>query len=381
MNFNAAIDRKNTGSRKWDAVPINPDAIPMWVADMDFACPTQVMEAMRQRCSHPVFGYSLEPEEFRRSIAHWQKTRHGWDIGDSHVMANTSVVPALYCAVRAFTQPGDQVLIMRPLYGPFTLATENQGRVAVSANLLETPNGWEIDFEALERLAAQPKTKMMFLCNPHNPVGRVYTRQELERIYEICQNYGLVLCVDEIHADFVYPGHTHVPMGSLHTKGVLTMASPSKTFNLASVRVSYVICGDEELWEKFSRDAQYTGLDTVSIFGHIATAAAYTHGADYVDEMMAHLEKNVDILEQELKTIPQIRFHRPQGTYLMWLNCRSLGMHNQELVEFFAWKAGVAFTGGTFFGPEGDGFVRMNLACTEATLRRALRQIRKALAE
>lgn len=378
-DFEQAVDRRNTNSTKWDNIPVNPNAIPMWVADMDFLCPPEVAQAIRQRLDHEIFGYTPEPKEFRQAVSNWQKTRHNWDIGDAHVMGVTSVVPAMFCAVRAYTQPGDKVLVQRPVYGPFTRSIVEQGREAVSSGLVQTADGWEIDFVDLEQKLSDPAVKMMFLCNPHNPVGRVYTRQELEKIYELCQKHNVVIFADEIHSDFVYADHTHVSMGSLHTKGVITAIAPSKTFNLASLKTAVMICADEELWGPFKKDGELTGLGNVNIFGHIATVAAYTHGAAYVDAMMQHLTENVEILCRELETIPQINMMKPEGTYLMWLDCRALGLKNDELVAFFANEAGVSMNGGTFFGPEGDGFVRMNIACPHATVCQAMQQIRSAV--
>ena len=378
-DFEQAVNRRNTNSTKWDNIPVNPNAIPMWVADMDFLCPPEVAQAIRQRLDHEIFGYTPEPKEFRQAVSNWQKTRHNWDIGDAHVMGVTSVVPAMFCAVRAYTQPGDKVLVQRPVYGPFTRSIVEQGREAVSSGLVQTADGWEIDFVDLEQKLSDPAVKMMFLCNPHNPVGRVYTRQELEKIYDLCQKHNVVIFADEIHSDFVYAGHTHVSMGALHTKGVITAIAPSKTFNLASLKTAVMICADEELWGPFKKDGELTGLGNVNIFGHIATVAAYEHGAAYVDAMMQHLTENVEILCRELETIPQINMMKPEGTYLMWLDCRALGLKNDELVAFFANEAGVSMNGGTFFGPEGDGFVRMNIACPHATVCQAMQQIRSAV--
>jgi cystathionine beta-lyase len=378
-DFEQAVNRRNTNSTRWDNIPVNPNAIPMWVADMDFLCPPEVAQAIRQRLDHEIFGYTPEPKEFRQAVSNWQKTRHNWDIGDAHVMGVTSVVPAMFCAVRAYTQPGDKVLVQRPVYGPFTRSIVEQGREAISSGLVQTADGWEIDFEDLAEKLSDPAVKMMFLCNPHNPVGRVYTRQELEKIYELCQKHNVVIFADEIHSDFVYAGHTHVSMGALHTKGVITAIAPSKTFNLASLKTAVMICADEELWGPFKKDGELTGLGNVNIFGHIATVAAYTHGAAYVDAMMQHLTENVEILCRELETIPQINMMKPEGTYLMWLDCRALGLKNDELVAFFANEAGVSMNGGTFFGPEGDGFVRMNIACPHATVCQAMKQIRSAV--
>lgn len=378
-NFDQIVDRKNTNCIKWDRVPVNPQALPVWVADMDFPCLPEIAQAIRERLDHEIFGYTPEPAEFRQSIVDWQMKRHGWDISSAKIMGATSVVPAMYSIVRTFTEPGDKVLLLRPLYGPFTKATVDQGREVASSALLRTEEGWKIDFEDLARKAADPKVKLMFLCNPHNPVGRVYTKEELEQVYQICRTNGVIIAEDEIHSDFIYKGYKHIPLQSLHTEGVITMTAPSKTFNLAALKTAMVICQDDALWEKFSKDAKCTGLDNVSLFGHIATVAAYSNGAAYVDAMVEYLEENLNLVCKELQTMPQISMVRPQGTYLLWLDCTSLGLHNKELMEFFANEAGVTFSEGASFGPEGDGWLRMNIACPRSILTEALARMRKAL--
>jgi cystathionine beta-lyase len=207
----------------------------------------------------------------------------------------------------------------------------------------------------------------------------VYTKEELEQVYQICRTNGVIIAEDEIHSDFIYKGYKHIPLQSLHTEGVITMTAPSKTFNLAALKTAMVICQDDALWEKFSKDAKCTGLDNVSLFGHIATVAAYSNGAAYVDAMVEYLEENLNLVCKELQTMPQISMVRPQGTYLLWLDCTSLGLHNKELMDFFANEAGVTFSEGTSFGPEGDGWLRMNIACPRSILTEALARMRKAL--
>ncbi len=377
-NFNEIIQRKGTDSVKWDTIPGNPDAIAMWVADMDFRCPKPVIDKVMEKAAFGIYAYNIIPPSFRASTAGWQRRRHGWDIADAQVIPMSSVVPALYTAVAAFTEPGDKVILQRPVYGPFTGAIESQGR-EVSNNALRLENGrYEIDFADLEERAKDPKAKLMLLCSPHNPVGRVFTREELERIGKICEENHVILFADEIHGDFVYPGATHIPAGMVCNRCLVAVA-PSKTFNLASMKCAAVITQDPELAEKFKSVLALSHADNLNMLGMYAYIAAYEQGDEYIDQLLVHLEGNIRYLTAYLKEhLPQIHLIQPEGTYLMWLDCRELGKTQQELTQFFTWDAGVAMNEGNWFGPEGEGFVRMNLACPRPTLEEALRRIRKA---
>ncbi len=377
-NFNEIIRRIGTDSVKWDTIPGNPDAIAMWVADMDFRCPKPVIDKVMEKAAFGIYAYNIVPPSFRASTAGWQLRRHGWDIGDAQVIPMSSVVPALYTAVAAFTEPGDKVILQRPVYGPFTACIESQGR-QVSNNALRLEKGrYEIDFEDLEERAKDPGTKLMLLCSPHNPVGRVFTRQEVERIGRICEENNVILFADEIHADFVYPGAVHTPAGMVCEKCMVAVA-PSKTFNLASMKCASVITQDKELAEKFKKVLALSHADNLNMLGMYAYIAAYEQGDEYIDQLLVHLQGNIAYLAAYLKEhLPKIHLIQPEGTYLMWLDCRELGKTQQELTQFFTWDAGVAMNEGNWFGPEGEGFVRMNLACPRPTLEEALRRIRKA---
>ena len=381
-DFNTYLDRRHTDSVKWDHIPDNPAAIPMWVADMDFRCPEPVIAALREKVDFGVFAYTATPPAFREATARWQRVRHGWDLGDAAVIPITSVVPALYTAVAAFTKPGQKVILQRPVYGPFTGAIEQQGRV-VSNNALRLECGrYTMDFADLERRAADPDAKLMFLCNPHNPVGLVFTREELEQVAEICTRNGVVLFSDEIHADFQYPGQSHIPILSLTphlAQCCLTAIAPSKTFNLAAMKAAAVLSSNPDLAEPFQKALALNHADNLNMLGVYAYIAAYQHGDEYLDQLLQHLGGNVDCLRKRLAAeMPRIRLIEPEGTYLMWLDCRDLGMDQAKLHAFFTWEAGVALNDGDWFGPEGEGFVRMNLACTRGTLNRALDQIAAA---
>ena len=384
-DFDRVIDRKNTFSSKWDNVGPrigNPDALPMWVADMDFPAPQPVVDAVRKRAESGIYGYAFLPPEFRQATARWMKVRHGWDIGQAHVLYTTSILPILFSAVQAYTQPGDKVIVQRPVYYPFLQAVENQGR-EVSSNSLRLVNGrYEMDFDDLERRAADPKAKIMFLCSPHNPVGRVFTEQELRRVGEICLANHVLVISDEVHSDFVYPGHKHIPMASLSdafAQNTITAVSTSKTFNTAGLRTAAMITHSDAIREVMEPVLANNRVMSISTFGLDAYVAAYNGGEEYVEQLLTYLAGNIAYLDSTLKAdMPKIRLIQPGGTYLMWLDCRELGMDDAALDDFFTNKAAVGLDKGFWFGPEGSGFMRMNVACPRATLEEAMRRLREA---
>lgn len=381
-DFDQIIERRNTYSSKWDNVGPrvgNPDALPMWVADMDFRVPEPVIEALRRRVEHGIFGYPFLPAEFRQAVQRWMRVRHGWDISCEHVIFCSGIVSALYNAVQALTKPGEKVLIQQPVYYPFSDSTRDNGR-QISANPLLLKNGrYEIDFADLEARAADPDTHLMILCNPHNPVGRVYTREELLRIGQICLRHGVTILSDEIHSDFIYPGHRHIPMASLSPEIAhitITAVAPSKTFNLAGLRTAALIVSDPELRKTLSHTFDQNRSACVNTFGLDAFIAAYTQGEEYLDQLLDYLWGNVQYLDQYLKEhMPKIRLIAPEGTYLMWLDCRELGLDDEALDRFFIYDAAVAVDRGHWFGAGGSGFMRLNIACPRATVTQALTQL------
>lgn len=381
-HFDEIINRKGTGCEKWDGAAEaggNPDALPMWVADTDFRCPTPVVEAVTARAAHGIFGYCQENPRFQQVTAQWQRERHGWDIGDGTILFSSSVVPAIFTAVQAFTQPGDKVIVQRPVYYPFMAAVEDQGRMVSNNALILKEGHYEIDFDDLERRASDPDAKLMILCSPHNPVSRVFTRDELTKIGSICRKHDVVLFSDEIHGDIVFQGHRHIPIASISSEIAqicLTAVSPSKTFNVAGLRAAAVIIHNPELLEKFQIVLRRNRSASLSVFGQAAYIAAYGHCADYADQLVAYLQENVAYLQDFLEDhMPKIHLIRPEGTYLMWLDCRELGLEDEALEHFFAWDAGLALDMGSWFGPEGSGFARMNIACPKAYLQQAMRQL------
>lgn len=383
-DFDEVIERRGTRSSKWDNVGPrvgNPNALPMWVADMDFRCPKPVVDAVVKMAEFGIFGYPFVTAEFREAVTDWVNKRHGWKADPNHVIYAASVNPGLFTAVQTFTEEGDGVILQQPLYYPFADAVRENSR-EIKNNALILKNGhYEIDFENLEELAKDPKTKLMLLCNPHNPTSRVLTKDELLKIGEICCRNNVVIFSDEIHSDFVYEGHKHIPIASLSeefAQNTITAFAPSKTFNLAGLRTASLIIPNPELRNAMSKKFSANRSASESAIGIEAFIAAYRHGEEYLEQLLVYLQKNIAFLDSYLKEhTPKIRLIKPEGTYLMWLDCREMGMNRDELNDFFTQKAEVAMDQGFWFGEGGDGFVRMNIACPLSTLKKALTQIRR----
>lgn len=381
-NFDEVISRKGTISSKWDDVGPrvgNPDALPMWVADMDFRCPQPVIDAMIRRAQSGIYGYPYLTPEFHKATQGWVKRRHNWDIEREWVIFAASIIPALFTAVQALTDPGDKVIIQRPVYYPFTYAIENNGR-EVSNNALVLEDGsYQVDFADLEEKCADPKAKLLLLCNPHNPVCKVFTKDELEKIGNICRKHNVIVVADEIHSDFIFKGHSHVPMASISPEiadNTITALAPSKTFNLAGMRSACLIIKNEQLRKTLAKRFADNRSALIPTFGLDAYIAAYNECDEYVDQVVPYIEANADFLSSYLKkNMPKIKMQKPQGTYLMWLDCRDLGLSDEALDDFFIYKAGVALDRGHWFGTEGSGFMRMNVACPRSTVEEALRRI------
>jgi len=385
FDFDNAPDRRNTGSLKWDFCESRyglEGVIPMWIADMDFACPPPVVEAIRQRAEHPVYGYPCNPSSYWNSVIHWLKERHGWDVRREWLTKAPGVVPAINLCVQAFTRPGDGVVIQTPVYHPFHSAVDNNGRLLIRNPLRREAGRWIMDFEDLEK-KIDPRTRLFILCNPHNPVGRVWTRDELERLAEICIRRDLILVADEIHGDLVPGRRRYVPAASISpalAERTMTCLAPSKTFNVAGLSTSVVIASDPGLRAVFDGCAEKAGLIMGNVFGIVALEAAYAHGGEWLDQILPYIEANMDFARDFIQTrVPPLAFLKPEATYLALLDCRGLEMEQEALDAFFLRKAGVLFDGGPGFGEELHGFERMNLACPRSLLREALERIEKAV--
>ena len=384
-DFDKIIDRTGTESLKWvypRKVLKVEDAIPMWVADMDFEAPPAVVEAIRNRAAHGVYGYPLIPPSFWQAAIGWLKRRHGWEIRKDWMAKTPGIVPALNYSVRAFTKPGDGVIIQTPVYFPFYHAVENNGRRVVRNALRFDGRRYTMDLEDLERKLDEG-SRMLILCSPHNPVGRVWTRDELEALGRLAKERDLVVVSDEIHADLVYSGHRHHVLAALSSDladRTVTCIAPSKTFNIPGLSTAVVIASNPKLLGAFKDETERAGFELGQVFGIIGFEAAYSQGDDWLDELLPYLEANVDFMEKFLEAqIPAIRLVRPEGTYLALLDCRGLGLEPAALNDFFLNKARVYFSDGVLFGEEAAGFVRINFGCPRALLVEALERIERAV--
>lgn len=384
-NFDETIDRTGTDSIKYDATKAFLGAegiIPMWVADMDFRTPSFIVEAMKARMNHEIFAYTFRSDSYIESVMNWLQRRHQWGVPKEAVLFSPGVVPAVNIAVLAYTQPGDRIITQPPVYFPFFHAVNDHGRELVYNPLILKEGRLYMDFENLE-MEAKKGAKMLILSSPHNPGGSVWTQEELRTMAEICLRYNILILSDEIHCDLILPGYKHTPTASLSAEiadQCITTIAASKTFNLSGLSTSTVIITHAELREKFKTTLDALHIGGGNIFGSVATQAAYTYGDEWVDALMVYLSENLDILEEYLqKHIPQIKMVRPEATFLVWLDCRELGMKDKELNHFFLTKAKLGLNPGTMFGPGGSGFMRMNVACTKATLMQALEGLHHAL--
>ena len=384
-DFDRVIDRERTCSLKYDLCPVELglyDVIPMWVADMDFEVAPAIVEAVRKRAGHPVYGYPRIPDSYWEAIRHWLRTRHGWEVPREWLSKSPGIVTALNLCVQAFTRPGDGVVIQTPVYHPFYSAVENNGRRIVGNPLRFESGRWTMDLENLAA-AIDDRTRMLILCSPHNPVGRVWTRDELAKLGAICVEHDLVVVSDEIHGDLVFGGRRHLPTATVSpelAERTITCLSPSKTFNIPGLFTSVVLSSSSRLLGLFDKQAERCGLTMGNVFGIAALEAAYARGAEWLDRLLPYLEKNMDYAEKAFAArIPLIRFLKPEGTYLALLDCRALGMPQKALDDFFLKKAGVLFDEGPHFGEALAGFERMNLACPRSVLEKAIGRIERAV--
>jgi cystathionine beta-lyase len=384
-NFDEPARREGTNCIKYDLRKEtfgNADIIPMWVADMDFNTPDFIINALTDRLKHEILGYSFRPPEYFSSIITWLQMRHDWKIEKEWICFSPGIVPALNFCTLAFTHPGDSIIVQPPVYFPFFSAVESNGRKLIYNKIKESGGSWEMDFENL-RDSIDEKTRMLFLSNPHNPLGRVWYVDELSELVDICLENNILIVSDEIHCDLVLPGFKHTPVAKLSEKAseiTITCLAPSKTFNLAGLSTSSVIISNQLLRKSFNVIVEKLHVANGNIFGSVASVAAYTYGSDWLDELVGYLEKNVNyVIDYCRDRIPEIIPLRTEATYMIWLDCRSLRMTGKELQHFFVTKAGVGMNEGSTFGPGGEGYMRMNLACPLKTVIRAMDQIEKAI--
>ena len=384
-NFNQIIDRYNTNSIKWDGVDKyfkGKDLFPMWVADMDFSAPPELIERIRKRLDHGVFGYTLFPDIYYQSIINWLNRRHNWKISQDWILYSPGVVPAVNYAIQAFTHPGDKVIVQTPVYYPFFPAVKNNGRQLVCNELKFCKDNYIMDFDDLTK-KIDDRTNMIILCSPHNPVGRVWEKSELIQLADICLKNDILIVSDEIHFDLIYPGYKHTITASLSDEislNTITCIAPSKTFNIAGLKSSAVIIENEKLRNRYNHVLLQNGVlhsDPLSIE---ATIAAYDQCENWLDQLLVYLEKNVEIVmkyfpDHNLDIIPI----RPQGTYLIWLDFRRLNLSDQEIDDRLLNRGKIALDPGHIFGKGGEGFQRINIACPREMLMKGLEKIKTAV--
>lgn len=385
-NFDTEINRKNTNCLKYDfAVSRGKphDAIPLWIADMDFAAPPCVLDALKKAVDHGIFGYSETADEYAQVLQDWFKQRFDWQIQPEWIVKTPGVVTALHVAISGLTKPGDGIIIQQPVYPPFFSAITTTGRKPVINELVQSGNSYVIDFDDFEAKITRENVKMFILCSPHNPVGRVWTRDELITLGDICLKHGVIVIADEIHADLVYDGHRQLVFAGLKPEYpdiTLTCTAPSKTFNIAGLHLANMIIANQNMRDKFVTQYTASGLSQSNSLGIVAAQAAYQHGQDWLQQLLIYLVGNRDYLQNYLASeLPQITMSDLQGTYLAWLDFRQLDLSPAELNNFISHRAKLWLSDGPAFGQGGDGFQRVNIGCTRATLHTALERLKHAL--
>lgn len=384
-DFDRVIDRKNTNCFKWDARPCqeDPELLPLFVADMDFETVPEVKEALTDRIAHGVFGYSIVPDSYYEAVQRWMKRRHDWEIEKEWIVPFPGIVPALKAIVRTFTKPEDEILVFKPVYYPFDFSIQDNGRKLVQFPLTLTEEGrYEIDFEKLEELLEKSEIRMLIMCSPHNPVGRIWSEEELKKLAELAEKYDFMIVSDEIHMDFEYPGSRFIPFEKavphIHDR-LISATAPSKTFNLAALQTSNLVIPDEKLRDQFVAEMKNAGISDPALLGLIACKTAYEKGEDWLNELIAYLQGNLDFMKNWFsENLPQVRVIEPDGLYLVWADFRALGMDEKELEEFMLKDAHVWLDEGYIFGTGGEGFERFNIACPRSTLEEALNRIGEA---
>ncbi len=383
-DFNRIINRKNTNSIKWDALKEifgQDDLIPLWVADMDFPAPEEVTQALIERAKHPIYGYSNLGEEYYNAIINWTKQRHNWSIEKDWIMYTPGVVPAINWIIQSFTAPGDKIIIQEPVYHPFKNSIALNDRITVN-NELKFENGvYRMDFENLEA-SIDKDVKLFILCNPHNPVGRVWEKWELERLGEICLKHNILVVSDEIHSDLIYEGYTHIPFASISQKfadNSIVCTAPTKTFNLAGLQCSNIIIPNKKVRDAFKSTLEKQHIQEATPFGIAGVQAAYQHGEQWLNEVMKYINNNLEFMIDYLnKNLPEVKVIKPQGTYLIWVDFRGLKISREELNNILLNKAKVALNDGYMFGESGYNFQRINIACPKPLLEEALKRICEA---
>lgn len=380
-DFSRPTDRRGTDSYKWDSAP-EADIIPLWVADMDFETFPGITEALQRRVAHGIFGYTRVPEAYYEAVCRWFDKRHGWHINREDIIYTSGVVPAVSAVIKALTLPGDQVIVQGPVYNSFFSSIRNNGCETVSNSLIYNKEKlcYEIDFDDLERKLAHERARLMLLCNPHNPGGRVWTRDELTRVAELCRKYGVRVVSDEIHCELTLYDNEYVPFGSLPDElshGSITCCSPSKAFNTAGLQIANIICRDAEVRNRIDRAININEVCDVNPFGVIALQAAYSdEGYEWLTQLRAYISSNYDLLRERFaRELPKCKVMRMEGTYLAWIDCSELHISSDEIEEMLMHENKVWVNAGSMYGTEGAAFIRINMACTSELLNEGITRI------
>lgn len=386
-DFSRPTERRGTDSYKWDSAP-EADIIPLWVADMDFETFPGITEALQRRVAHGIFGYTRVPEAYYEAVCNWFGKRHGWHINREDIIYTSGVVPAVSAVIKALTLPGDQVIVQGPVYNCFFSSIRNNGCETVSNSLIYNKEElrYEIDFDDLERKLAHERARLMLICNPHNPGGRVWTRDELIRVAELCHKYGVRVVSDEIHCELTLYDNEYVPFGSLPdelSRDSITCCSPSKAFNTAGLQIANIVCRDAEVRNRIDRAININEVCDVNPFGVIALQAAYSdEGYEWLTQLRAYISSNYDLLRERFaRELPKCKVMRMEGTYLAWIDCSELHISSDEIEEMLMHENKVWVNAGSMYGTEGAAFIRINMACTSELLNEGITRIVKGLGD
>lgn len=379
FDFDTVINRRGTNSYKWDIVK-EEDVIPLWVADMDFKAAPAILEALKKRVEHGVFGYTLVPDSYYEAIINWFARRHNWQIDRSWIIYTTGVVPAVSCSIKALTLPGEKVLIQTPDYNCFFSSIKNNGCEVAENELVRRGDSYEVDFEDFERQCADEKTTVFLLCNPHNPAGRVWTKEELERMNDICLTHGVRVISDEIHCELVMPGHRFTPFAAISDAcrdNSVVLNSPTKAFNIAGLQIANIICADPAIRRRIDRAVNINEVCDVNPFGVVALQAAYNESEEWLDSLNHYIWGNYLALKEFIaKELPRLEVTRLEGTYLAWVDIKATGLTSDEAYEKLMKEGRVYVNSGTMYGRRaGEGYLRINLACPRATLLEGLKRM------
>ena len=388
--FDAYVERRNTRSIKWDGCNakfgVDPavEMLPMWIADMDFRAPEEVVKTVAERAEHGVYGYIINrPDSFPQTMQNWIRKRYHWEAKPEWILFTPGVIPGFNIAYQTFTQPGDGIIVQTPIYYPFMDGIRNNGRKMVVNQLIEMDGYWTMDFDLLEQQVKDPANKILIMANPHNPTGRCWTREELERLGNLCADNDVLLICDEIHADLIMPEATYCSMGTISEKirqNTIFHYAPSKTFNLAGLQTAYVVIPNEEIRSRFEQGLTANRIFNMNWFGQVATEVAYDQCEDYVAGLCSYVSANMDYMAAYLREhLPQLKMRKSEGTYMVWVDFRGTGMTTEEIEHFISHKAHIGVDMGTWFGPGGEGWLRFNLACPRCLVEKAMQMLTEAL--